>query len=347
MRLVAFSPMSMRICLLTNQDLDSSTISKDDWPCDPRPFMPEAQWHLAVLGDKVASVGQVQALIDDGVDGQPFDVFFNLCDGAADQLDLPGVEGILALERAGVAFTGAVSTCYEPTRLEMKAVCRDLGIAFPACVVARTQADVKRAAKTLTFPLFVKHHNSYASVDISRRSKVMSSAGLVVQARKIMSRHGAAMIEEYIDGLECTVLVVENPAEPTQPIIYTPVQYAFPEGEHFKHSDLKWVDYAGMATKAVEDPVLDARLRDEIGRFFVAIGCGGFGRCDVRVSADGTPYLLEINANCGVYHAPADYGSADFCIALDKEGHAGFTRLLVEGAVRRAARVRPGGHGRT
>ena len=59
-----------------------------------------------------------------------------------------------------------------------------------------------------------------------------------------------------------------------------------------------------MSTKPVEDPVLDARLRDEIGRFFIAIGCGGvFGRCDVRVDSEGVPYLLEINANCGVYHA--------------------------------------------
>ena len=29
-----------------------------------------------------------------------------------------------------------------------------------------------------------------------------------------MSKHGAALIEEYIDGLECTVLVVENPDDP-------------------------------------------------------------------------------------------------------------------------------------
>ena len=91
MRLVAFSPMSMRICLLTNQDLDSPTISKDDWPCDPRPFMPEASWHLVVLGDKVASVDQVEQGFDCRRHGrEAFDVFFNLCDGAADQLDLPG-----------------------------------------------------------------------------------------------------------------------------------------------------------------------------------------------------------------------------------------------------------------
>ena len=62
----------MRICLLTNQDLDSPTIRKDDWPCDPRPFLPDDEWRLVVLGEKHESVAQVEALIEEG-----FDLFFN------------------------------------------------------------------------------------------------------------------------------------------------------------------------------------------------------------------------------------------------------------------------------
>lgn len=325
----------MRICLLTNQELDAPNFAEDDWPCDPRPFMPEATWHLAVLGDKVESARQVKSLIEHGIDGEHFDVFFNLCDGAADQPELPGIEVVQALEAAGVPFTGATSNCYEPTRVQMKDACTAIGVASPAYVVAKTPEDVERAGRSLRFPLFVKHYSSYASVDISRRSKVMSMAGLRQQARKIMSRHGGALIEEYIDGLECTVLVAENPDDPNQPVTYTPVQYAFPKGEHFKHSDLKWVDYGGLSTAPVADPVLSDRLRDEMARFFVAIEFASFGRCDVRVDATGTPYMLEINANCGVYFPPEDYGSADFCLSLDPAGHEGFTRLLVAAAIRR------------
>jgi D-alanine-D-alanine ligase len=289
---------------------------------------------LAVLGDKAAAPVQVETLIARGVKGRPFDVFFNLCDGAADQPDLPGIEVVEMLERHGVPFTGATSACYEPSRVQMKEACERIGIATPAYVVAKTATDVEHAAETLQFPLFVKHYSSYASVDISKRSKVMTPAGLRIQARKIMSRHGAALIEEYIAGRECTVLVAENPDDPQRPITYTPVQYTFPKGEQFKHADLKWVSFEGLSTSPVDDPVLDARLRDEVARFFVEIQGASFGRCDLRIDARGVPFMLEINANCGVFFRPDAYGSADFCLSLDPEGHSGFARLLVQLALR-------------
>ena len=321
----------MRICLLTTQDLDSPLIHEDDWLCDPRPFLPDDEWHVATLKGKVESIAQVEKLIDDG-----FDLFFNLCDGAADQ-DIPGIEVIELLEQRKVPFTGASSECYEPTRIEMKEACHTLGIATPKYVVAKNLKDVERAAKELNFPLFVKHYSSYASVDISRRSRVQTPAGLRQQARKIMTRHGAALIEEYIAGIECTVLVAENPKDRTRPITYTPVQYTFPEGESFKHSDLKWVEYESLSAFPVEDPVLAERLRDESARFFVALKAASFGRCDLRVDSNGTPYMLEINANCGIYYPPADYGSADLCLSLDPAGHAGFTKQLVAAAFARYA----------
>ena len=49
--------------------------------------------------------------------------------------------------------------------------------------------------------------------------------------------------------------------------------------------------------------------------------------------------MLEINPNCGVYYPPKDYGSADICLSLDPEGHAGFTRQLVAAAFGRHRRL--------
>lgn len=323
----------MRVCLLTTQDLDADPFPTDDWPCDPRPFFVEAEWSVAVL-EHGSSEETVTQLVEEG----GFDLFFNLCDGAADE-ERPGIEVVGALERLNVPFTGATSEFYEPTRVQMKEACRAEGIATPAFVLARTEAEVERASEELRFPLFVKHHNSYASVALSRASRVCTPAGLWRQARKIMRRFGGALIEEFIEGTESTVLVAENPKDPTAPLTYQPMEYRFPPGESFKHSDMKWVEYDKLACFPVEDRSLSDRIRNEAARFFRALKGASFGRCDLRVDADGTPYMLEINPNCGIYYPPDEPGSADLCLQHDPEGHVGFTKNLVAAAFARNSRL--------
>lgn len=320
----------MRICLLTTQDLDADPFPDDDWPCDPRPFIPEATWHLAVLEGKDCT-DHVERLI-----AQDFDVYFNLCDGAADQ-DIPGIEVVQTLERHQVPFTGATSVYYEPSRQQMKDACQRQGLFSPAHQFAYNLEDIERAAWTMEFPLFVKHPSSYASVDLIPASRVRNPAELKKQAKRMLKKHGGALIEQYIAGIECTVLVAENPLDLTQPKTYLPMQYKFPEGEEFKHEDLKWVEYDDMSCFPVTDPLLASRLRDISARFFVELQGASFGRCDIRVDKQGRPFILEINPNCGVFYPPTDPGSADLILLNDEEGHEGFARRLVSAALCRHA----------
>jgi hypothetical protein len=69
----------MRICLLTDQDPDADPFPEDDWPCDPRPYLPDAEWTVLELWKEYA----VQQVIHAAREG--YDVFFNLCDGAWDE----------------------------------------------------------------------------------------------------------------------------------------------------------------------------------------------------------------------------------------------------------------------
>jgi len=146
------------------------------------------------------------------------------------------------------------------------------------------------------------------------------------------------LVEEFIEGVECTVLVAENPKDPERPTTYVPIQYCFPKGETFKHERLKWVDYQGLSASPVADEALAARLRDEVARFFTTLKGASFARCDVRVSADCTSHMLEINPNCGIYFEEKDYGGADLCLSFDRAGHEGFTRQLVDAAFARHSR---------
>ncbi len=239
----------MRICLLTNQDLDANPYVDEEPLCDPRPCLPEATWQVATL-QKATAVEQVTGLVGEG-----FDLFFNLCDGAADDDTTPGIEVVHTLEKFGVPFTGATSDFYEPSREQMKQACRAAGIATPAYVFARAPEDIERAAATLRFPLFVKHWSSYASIGLSRSSRVETPAELRLEARKVMSRFGAALIEEFIAGreLECSVLGNQDPVA-SVPGEVKPLH-------EFYSYDAKYVDADGARLEIPAD-VTEAQKRE-------------------------------------------------------------------------------------
>ena len=275
---------------------------------------------------KSTAVKQVTRCVERG-----FDVFFNLCDGAADQ-DTPGIEVVRTLERHRVAFTGATSEFYEPSRDAMKRACRAEGIAAPEYVLARDEADVERAASRLRYPLFVKHYSSYSSVDLSRHSRVVSPAGARpagaqdhAPARRGADRgvhrghrsHRAGRGESRRSGAAQDLHADSVPLSRRRDLqaLGDEVGRLRGDGERFPSTIRRST----------------ARLRDVSARLFVALRGASFGRCDLRVDASGTPFMLEINPNCGVYYPPADAGSADLCLLHDPEGHAGFTRRLIRG----------------
>ena len=62
----------------------------------------------------------------------------------------------------------------------------------------------------------------------------------------------------------------------------------------------------------------------------------GYARCDYRMSADGTIYMLEINPNCGIFYSPEEPGSADFSLINDPVwNHHKFLKLIIRSAQKR------------
>ncbi|MGD2120462.1 MAG: SET domain-containing protein-lysine N-methyltransferase [Gemmatimonadota bacterium] len=326
----------MRICVLDDvYDCPAWEAPVDDWRVDPTPFLKSHDWVVEGLtkGSAVARLNQLSR--------KDFDLFFNLCAGAWDE-ESPGIEVVRTLEQLNVPFTGATSEFYEPSREAMKRVCSAWDIGYPDYVLARSEEDIVRAAETLHFPLIVKHPSSYSSVDLWKTSRVETTFSLRYRARPLMEKYGSVLIEEFIEGREFTVLVAENPDHLSRPVTYVPVEFVFPEGESFKHSDMKWKDYHSMKEIPLHDGELGDRLRATAADFFLGMRGASFGRCDIRMDRDEKLYMLEINPNCGVYYAPSDPGSADLALLNDPAGHQGFTDLLIRAALARHARKQRG-----
>jgi D-alanine-D-alanine ligase-like ATP-grasp enzyme len=322
----------MRICVLDDSYEQSETPFKQfDFLPDPIRYLEGHHCERHFL-HKATAVKQVLELSKRG-----FDVFLNLCDGAWDE-DRPGIEVVQTLERMNLAFTGATSSFYEPTRQMMKRICHYSDIGTPAHTFVSDAAGIEEAADSLRFPLIVKHPCGYASIGITQASRVETPEDLRVQAVKAIDEFGAALIEEFIEGREFTVLVAENPDDGGAPIVYQPVEFVFPAGESFKHFDLKWKDYKSMSCVACTDALLACRLKEISQKFFVGLAGTGYGRCDIRMNDAGELFMLEINPNCELFYPPGDEGSADFILLNDPAGHRGFVDTILRSALKRNAK---------
>ena len=102
---------------------------------------------------------------------------------------------------------------------------------------------------------------------------------------------------------------------------------------------MKWVDYEKMSVKAVDDRRIEKTLRDQTRRVFQTLNGNGYARCDYRMDATGTIYMLEINPNCGIFYPPSEPGSADFSLLNDPINHHKFLKLITRSAQKRQARM--------
>ncbi len=275
---------------------------------------------------------------------ETYDVYLNLCDGAEDELDRPGIDVVQALESLNLAFTGADSGFYAPTRAGMQALADRKNIGFPRGLQVKAGEDVAAvvAKARLRYPLIVKHHDSYASVGMTRANRVENADQLRDQFERMRERYGSARVEEFIEGREFTVLIVDNPDDLGDPYVYQPLEIIFPAGESFKHWDMKFDPNADMDLAQVSDTALVKRLKTMVRKMYLAMGGVSYGRADIRMNADGDLFLLELNPSPSVLNMPEEFASADYMMMDDPGGVEGFLDRIFRSAIlRRDMRMVP------
>lgn len=316
----------MKIAILLSSYANSSADTKAfDLPYDPRPWLSDHDCSLFAIGKN-----EIESLIPQ-LRQDAYDVVINLCDGAFDE-DRAGIEVVNALMKEGIPFTGADRNFYEPSRVAMKEACAEAGILTPRAYTLSRLEDLQ--IKALPFPLIVKHPNSYNSVGLTKASVVYDCAALEKQAGEMIDRFGGAMVEEYIPGREFTVLVCGDAKGKVQ--AFPPVEFLFPEGETFKHFNLKWKEFEKMRTAEVGDSSLTRALEEISVKHFKALKGRGYARTDLRMNVKGEIYLLEINPNCSVFYPPASAGSADEILLKVENGHRKFLDEIIAVALKQA-----------
>jgi len=227
------------------------------------------------------------------------DLVFNLCDDFLDPMKEAVVP--LVLQQKNIKYTGSGSSSLLITANKYLAKLKFLQSNIPTPNFQLFTNSDQKLRSDLKFPLIVKPNNEHGSIGITSKAVVKNEEELYKRIRFIMKEKCNALVEEYIDGKEITVVLIgkKNPIVlPVSEIIFK----GFENKPKIMSYEAKWVrdnpEYQQTFRKTPAD-ITKAEKKEIIKqckKAYKAIGCKGYGRVDLRLK-DSIPYILEVNPN--------------------------------------------------
>lgn len=239
----------------------------------------------------------VRLMEDDGSD-----LIFNVCESLGGE---GGEERRIAavLELLDKRFTGSGSLAL--TLAGDKSLSKKLfdfhGVSSPEFAII-TPERVEAKATLDTFPLIVKPIATDASIGINAKSIVRSAGELMERVFAIHQEfHTPALVEQYIEGREIYVGLLGNPLEALPPIEWD-LSKLPPDLPRIAGTEAKWEhDFKEAKEYVPRDIVENEELLRRIQETAIAAGNAllirDYARIDMRLAADGTPYVIEVNPN--------------------------------------------------
>ena len=212
---------------------------------------------------------------------------------------------VAALEAAGTPYTGCNSEGLVLTR--DKALAKKLlgwhRIPVPAFATFR-RGRHRALPKRLEFPLIVKPIDEGGSYGIAQGSLVRGPAALERRVEWLHRRCECdAIAERYVEGREITVGLLGNSRPRCLPLWETHFEGLASGAPRIVTERIKWNLDHRRARAVHSGPArrLPAGTAEAIERLarraWNVLRLSGFARIDFRIAADGTPVLIDVNAN--------------------------------------------------
>ncbi len=196
-----------------------------------------------------------------------------------------------ALDLMGIPYTGSgvMASALGMDKWRTKMIWQAAGLPVPDYALLDDSSDFAAVEARLGLPLFVKPANEGSSVGISK----VKVPGSMVAAYRAARRHDPLVLaERFMGGGEYTVAILGDAALPAIRIEPMTEFYDY-EAKYFR-DDTRYHCPCGLP--AERESAMQALAK----RAFQVLGCRGWGRVDVLLDTDGTPYLLEINTAPGM-----------------------------------------------
>jgi D-alanine--D-alanine ligase len=233
------------------------------------------------------------------------DVVFNIAEGMMGRSREAQVPSLCELR--GIPYTGS-----DPATLS---ICLDKALAKRLLGDVDTPAfqllvTGREKLRTFRYPVIVKPNQEGTSKGIGPKSVCDDETTVRERARELIERYGQpALVEEYIEGRELTVGLLGE----RRPRVLPPMEVVF-----LTQKDRPVYDYECKQDwqRHVRYECPASLTRDELRAVeracrttFMTLGCRDVARVDLRLTAEGRVYVLEVNPLPGL---TPDY--SDLCL---------------------------------
>ena len=246
-------------------------------------------------GYQVTKIGNVASLLSK-LNNLDVDIVFNISEGLSGRNRESQVP--ILLEMAGIPFVGSdsLSLALSLDKIIAKKVLIAEGILTPKFLEIKSVDQIKTVA-SMKFPLFVKPRFEGSSKGLSESSRVSTNEELLKQVELIITKYKQpALVEEFIRGTEFTIAILGTDSPEVLPVVQIKIDGALDlKDKFYTFGHISRPDAVEYIVPALISPELMKRISDVSVAAYKAIECRDFGRVDIRVDEQGTPYVLEIN----------------------------------------------------
>jgi D-alanine-D-alanine ligase len=229
------------------------------------------------------------------------DLVFNIAEGRCGKFRESEVPAIL--DYLDIPYTGSdtFSLALALNKALTKKILKAENIPTPDFQVFQNGSE--ELDPSLRFPLIVKPNCEGSAKGINKSNVVENKKTLFKKIDEIIKLYKQeALVEEFIDGKELTVGIIENGKTTVLPILEIDFSTCENSGEYFYSWRMK--EYQGDKEKGLVpafhcparlDKETEAAVKEAALRTHRAVGCLDISRTDIRLGKNNIPYVLEIN----------------------------------------------------
>jgi len=269
------------------------------------------------------------------------DMVFNIAEGKFGRYRESEIPALL--DCLNIPYTGSntFSLALALNKALTKKILKAENIPTPEFQVFKTGNEAM--GSNLKFPLIVKPNFEGSAKGINLSNVVHAEASLYKKIKEIVGAYRQeVLVEEFIDGKELTVGILENGKTTILPVLEIDFSACKHSGEYFYSWRMK--EFQGnkelglvptFHCPARLDKHTEAKVKETALKTHHAVGCFDISRTDIRLSEDNIPYVLEINPLPGLNPQESNFPIMAYAAGLKYED-------IIEAIVMSASKRRKG-----